>query len=298
MKLAFAGYELEQRHAVLLRLTDLDGEHGYSDLHPWQDLGDKPAKTQLDLLKNNQCSAQLYSSLERAVLDMDFRRQKKMAMEGIKVPESHFLWSGSTEFPGRLIKYKISASFAEDTRRVLRLLELRPDVRVRLDFNNHLSEGNFSKWWEEFGKTLQAHLDFLEDPMPFDAEVWRKWREKTGVAFALDRARFTEFREFSAYDVMVLKPAVAPWGRWLGLIAESENPIVVTSYLEHPIGKVQAAYRAAQLLQSHPERLGVCGVRCALSTDGFGFGFQSEMDVPEWINLNDQLEFRRLALVS
>jgi O-succinylbenzoate synthase len=157
-----------------------------------------------------------------------------------------------------------------------------PDVRVRIDFNATLTPEEFL----HLAETLpREQIDFVEDPCPYDAEVWRDLRARTGLRFAVDR--------FSGVaDVSVHKPALQiEWPR--------HNDVVVTSYMDHPVGQYGAAYVAATNaanprcgLFTHVlyepdaflERVRSDGARL-LPAEGTGVGFDDLLEALAWTSI-------------
>ena len=167
----------------------------------------------------------------------------------------------------------------------LKSIDTIPDrVRLRIDFNATLTPDEF----ERIAKTLpRERIDFIEDPCPYDAAVWCDLRARTGLRLALDRETGTE-----AVDVIVAKPAVQEMPR-------SDAEIVVTSYMDHPIGQLCAAYAAASahitttcglvthvLYESEAfiEQMQLDGPRL-VPPAGTGFGFDDLLGALNWRTL-------------
>jgi O-succinylbenzoate synthase len=110
--------------------------------------------------------------------------------------------------------------------------ELPPRGRLRLDFNATLDAGEFAR----VAATLpRERIDFVEDPCPYDGPTWRRLREETGLRLALDRTMAIE-----GVDVLVVKPAVQA-------VVTLPADVVVTSYMDHPVGQLHAAAVAARI---------------------------------------------------
>ena len=80
-----------------------------------------------------------------------------------------------------------------------------------------------------------AAIDFIEDPVPYDCEIWQALSAELPVDLAVDRAGS---QAGTGAAVRVLKPA---WEEVL------QDPLrtVVTSAMDHPIGQLFAAYEAS-----------------------------------------------------
>ncbi|HKO59434.1 MAG TPA: hypothetical protein VJ276_26435, partial [Thermoanaerobaculia bacterium] len=156
-------------------------------------------------------------------------------------------------------------------------------VRLRIDYNALLSADEFL----EVAASLPAErIDFIEDPCPYDAATWRMIRERTGLRLALDRGL-----EMEGVDVWVVKPAVQELG-------PPDRPIVITSYMDHPVGQLHAAFVAAQRttevcgLVTHvlyepnefSESLRLDGARL-VPPPGTGVGFDDALERLEWRRL-------------
>jgi O-succinylbenzoate synthase len=164
----------------------------------------------------------------------------------------------------------------------LKSIDRIPDhVRLRIDFNATLTPDEFVR----IAATLpRDRIDFIEDPCPYDAATWRGLRDRTGLRLALDRGNGDE-----DVDVLVVKPAVQE-------IPSSRAEIVVTSYMDHPLGQLCAAYAAASAgiattcgLVTHVlyesdafiERMQIDGARL-VPPPGTGFGFDDLLEDLPW----------------
>lgn len=255
----------QSRLGALIRVDD-----GFADVHPWPELGDLPLNEQLAILARGETTSLTRASLEHARIDGDARRRGVSLFEGLTIPESH--WPGNDPPPGF------------DTVKIKRVMPVPEHVRIRIDFNAKLSAVEFLR----IADTLpRERIDFIEDPCPYDPVVWRELREKTGLRLALDRFA-------GDADVLVHKPALhTEWPVF-------EGEIVVTSYMDHPIGQFFAAYVAATHAVSarcglfthvlyEPdafiERIATDGARL-LPPDGTGVGFDDLLESLPWKKLS------------
>ena len=194
------------RQGALLRVGD-----GFADVHPWPELGDATLDEQLARLARGETTALTRRSLWFASV------WKRDLFAGLTIPRSH--WPGSDPPEGfDTVKVKMPGGI------------LPPSHRLRLDFNASIDAAAFAA----LAPTLpRERIDFVEDPCPYDAATWRALHAQTGLRLALDRAVTTH-----SVDVLVVKPAVqdAP---------QVNIPIIITSYMDHPLGQLHAAYVAA-----------------------------------------------------
>jgi O-succinylbenzoate synthase len=202
------------RRGALIRV---DG--GFADIHPWPELGDAPLDEQLAMLARDETTPLTHASLKFADIDRAARHDGRSLFEGITIPPSH--WPGPDP-PGGF-----------DTVKLKSIDRIPEHVRLRIDFNATLTPEEFVR----IAATLpRERIDFIEDPCPYEAATWTELRVRTGLRLALDRAGVAGQR--NGADVLVIKPAIEE-------IPRTDSELVVTSYMDHPIGQLCAAYAAA-----------------------------------------------------
>ena len=203
-------------------LLNVDG--GYADVHPWPELGDASLDEHLALLARGETTALTAQSLRAAAVDAAARRAGRSLFDGLKVPRSH--WPAAAgEAPAAFDTIKVKMPGRD----------LPSTGRLRLDFNATLDAGVFAA----LAPTLpRDRIDFVEDPCPYDPATWRELRDRTGLRLALDREIALE-----GVDVLVIKPAIQD----VEGLASDDREIVVTSYMDHPVGQLHAAAVAARV---------------------------------------------------
>ena len=255
------------RHGALIRV---DG--GVADIHPWPELGDAPLDEQLTMLARGETTALTHASLHFASLDARARREGRNLFDGLTIPPSH--WPGPDPPDGF------------DTVKLKSIDRIPDRVRLRIDFNATLTVGEFVR----IAATLpRERIDFIEDPCPYDATTWLDLRARTGLRLALDRAIA---EEPAGVDVLIVKPALQP-------IPDTAAEVIVTSYMDHPIGQLCAAYAAANagitttcglithvLYENDPfiERMQIDGTRL-VPPEGNGWGFNDLLENLPWQKL-------------
>ena len=234
--------------ARLGALLNVDG--GFADVHPWPELGDAPLDDQLALLARGETTRLTLQSLRFAAADAAARREGRSLFQGLTVPRSHWPAAAGEAPEGfDTIKVKMPGG------------ELPPSGFLRLDFNATLDAAAFAR----LARTLpHERIDFVEDPCPYDPVAWRALREETGLRLALDREV-----AFDGVDVLVLKPAIQhvealDWG---------SREVVVTSYMDHPVGQLHAAAVATRVA---PEA--VCGLVTHLLYEPDAFSGRLRLD--------------------
>ncbi|MGH9421133.1 MAG: hypothetical protein ACRD3J_14245 [Thermoanaerobaculia bacterium] len=257
------------RHGALIRVGD-----GVADVHPWPELGDAPLDDQLAMLARGETTPLTRKSIAFAAIDAAARRDGRSLFEGLTIPPSH--WPGA------------DPPDAFDTVKVKSIDRIPARVRLRIDFNATLTPGAFI----QIASTLsRERIDFIEDPCPYDATIWSDLRKLTGLRLALDRAGEPEHGA-SGFDVLIIKPA-------LQRIPVTDAEVIVTSYMDHPIGQLCAAYAAASAgitttcgLVTHLlyetdrfiERMRIEGTRL-VPPDGSGWGFDDLLERLPWKKL-------------
>ena len=148
-------------------------------------------------------------ALHYARVDGEARRRGVSLFDGLTIPESH--WPGADPPDGF------------DTVKLKSIDPIPPDVRLRFDFNATLTPDEFAR----IAETLpRERVDFIEDPCADLSEV------RTDLRIARDRAH-------GPADVLIHKPALS------ADFPAFDGEIVVTSYMDHPVGQFHAARVAA-----------------------------------------------------
>ncbi len=291
MRIFYSPYELKPRASLssrastgarigaLLKIEHEDLGFGYADLFPWPELGDPPLADQLALLQNGIFTAQTRNSFVNTRTDARARNQKKSLWEGLKIPKSHFL---ATEPENLLQKEVLDSIFSKGFTRIKIKLGHRPvsDANLvnnlseklsaksllRLDFNSSLT----AETWKEFCANLSPQaastIDFIEDPIPWDSKTGFNQAPR-GLALAVDRESDSVADALTCPNVIVVKPAISQVSKILENAEKWRKRVVFTSYLDHPVGQLWAAWVAAQAASEMPTPLyDICGL---LSQDAY-----------------------------
>ncbi len=248
-------YALEARGALNARedrlgfegiLLSYDG--GYGCVHPWAALGDPDVDEEIERFRAGNLSRLGRRALDCCRVDAQARREGRWLFEGLNVPESHFTMAGGVSgVPAgfRAVKLKGGRDWA---RVVSQLGSLREELGVRVDFNETLSPEEFLAFAGALG-ALKGRIDFVEDPCPFDEAVWNDLAEAIGLRLAVDR----DGDRASTRWLRVVKPAVEP-------VPDTASEVLFTSYMDHPLGQVWAAYEAARWMKASGRGLPLCGL--------------------------------------
>lgn len=276
MKIDYSHYELtaknpiqskmshSKRYGALLRVTFEEGYVGYADCHPWVELGDASLEEQLAQLKSGVTTPLTRQSIYAAMLDGQARSKEINLFAGLTPCSSHYLipniltWNEqeirSAMQTGFLYyKVKLGANLPLETPPFLELLNLLRENRckVRIDFNLKLTKETFTAFIEALGDKAKE-IDFYEDPFNYEADAWSNIQDKFGIALGCDNKSEQAFGNCSAAKVIVIKTAVQ---RTPEKDEVKGQRIIFTTYLDHPLGQLFAAYSAAKFQSGE-----VCGL--------------------------------------
>ena len=218
---------------------------GFGCLHPWPELGDPTLAECLADLTGARRLGIVRKTLACIEADGAAREAGRSLFEGVSVPLSHatlpVLSDQAVEEAlvrgFRWVKTKAGKETEKELALVRRLSKKWPDLKWRIDFNEtgEFEElvGIFKRWSAE----ELAVIDFLEDPMSYRGGRWDELAKATGLPLANDRHQAEDDGES---DVLVLKPAV-------DVLGTGHQRRVVTSYMDHPLGQVYAAWEAGRM---------------------------------------------------
>lgn len=301
------------RNGALLRIEEEGKGVGFADCHPWPELGDLPLDQQLQKLAKRECTALTLQSLFFAGLDASFRRKQQSAFENVTIPPSHFLipdlfTQDKTELEkfvaegGKVFKCKVGRDLLAERVELEKLAEQfsQQEALIRLDSNLVGDEFSCHRLMKQANERLVGMIDFWEDPFPYDAQAWSHFSEAHGIFLARDRD--LKSTELQGVDVLVLKPAVQNISPEQLLALRKR--VVMTSYLDHPLGQLSAAFVAARSQKVLGRKLDVCGLLSHIAYEtnefsaclqmrgpqlvppaGTGFGFDELLEKQEWKKL-------------
>ncbi|MEO5917489.1 MAG: enolase C-terminal domain-like protein [Luteolibacter sp.] len=288
-------------------LIQIDG--GFGCIHPWPELGDPT----LDRCLADLAGARRWPIVRRAIRCAEYDRASRAfdnsLFEEMEVPASHATLAKAdvaeialaVEAGFTTVKLKTGRDLSAEAKFLDEMTTENPQLKWRLDFNESLTPGDAADFLLGLAEKTRAAIDFVEDPSPYSETAWTEIRRQTRVKLAVDREAAPLS---SAAQVMVIKPAIdEPF--LLGEAALGHNQrVVVTSYMDHPLGQAFAAWEAARLGLQFPGLVGICGLQThhlfepnefseALgpwSPDfkvpaGTGLGFDDLLDAQPWTRL-------------
>jgi O-succinylbenzoate synthase len=311
MKIFYSDYELKgklpnsSRKGALLKVHFEERVIGYADCHPWEELGDKSLKDQLNYLSKAILTPLTKQCLKHASIDGKARASGLNLLADLEIPSSHRLLDDldeKVEAPFTACKVKVGKNPQNEFDKLPRFFSQLPmNVSVRLDFNNRIDEKLFRCYLEILLPWIQR-IDFVEDPFTFDPACWAAIQKEYSIRLAADFSSEMHTHYLDSHSVTVIKPAVQDYEE---IIPKDSRAIVFTSYLDHPLGQISAAYSAATAAKKYPGKILTCGLLShynyhanayidELSSQGdklmppqrgLGFGFDKLLEKENWIEL-------------
>lgn len=288
-------------------LIEVDG--GFGCIHPWPELGDPP----LEKCLADLAGARRWPIVRRALRCVEFDRAARVLDESLfeemEVPHSHATLAVgdraeialAVEAGFTTVKLKCGRDLAAESAFLDAMAAEFPQLKWRLDFNESPSLEEVSQFLSRLKEATCGAIDFIEDPCPYSESSWKELRRNTRLNLAVDR----EAAPLStAAQVMIIKPAVdEPFLLGEAAISHSQR-VVLTSYMDHPLGQAFAAWEAARLELIFPGLVGLCGLQThhlfepdafseALgpwspefkTPPGTGLGFDDALDALPWTRL-------------
>jgi len=245
-------------------LIQIDG--GFGCIHPWPELGDPP----LEKCLADLAGARRWPIVRRAIRCAEYDRAARVfdhsLFEEMEVPDSHATLSlaraegvaRAVEVGFTTIKLKAGRNPAAETKFLGEMAEEFPTLKWRLDFNESLEPGDAANFLVALSERTRAAIDFVEDPCPYSESAWRDLHGQTKVKLAVDREAAPLS---SAAQVMVIKPAIDEPFLLAEAAIQNRQRVVLTSYMDHPVGQTFAAWEAARLGLQFPGLAGICGLQ-------------------------------------
>lgn len=240
------------RQGALLKVEWVNGQYGYSDLHPWPEFGDPPLAEHLGQIASVKFTKLVENSLGFNYLDREYRLLKRNAFLGLILPRAHRLVSDIFKLEPRELldlqaqgfthlKVKMGGKLKQETEALTQLVCASP-MLWRLDLNGRLGTQEFTDWWKALDPAVRGRIDFVEDPvmngmLPLKGPWAKDWVDMPNA------------------PVRVVKPTrdgTEELGKYLR--------VVFTNSLDHPFGQACAAWAAARYYQQSPKRKEVCGL--------------------------------------
>lgn len=260
------------RQGYLLKFHFENELIGYSDLHPWPELGDTPAENALKSLAKKNLSENLCATLEAGYYLGNFFNGKACWKMDFKTPSNHYLVQGLdlATYKDNLQKtlvaiqegfQKIKVKSGPQNLEALRLLlkESRSlPVKWRLDFNASVSSQELMYFLKSLSLEEKDSIDFIEDPFCDTQESdWLELKTIFNIPLAADRERP---KNSDCFDVIVLKPSTQQTDALVEFAHHNIKRVVFTSNLAHPLGLVWDIFCTKKYFATHPLLIDECGL--------------------------------------
>jgi O-succinylbenzoate synthase len=130
---------------------------------------------------------------------------------------------------------------------------------VRLDFNACLDFQMFERFLSYFSKTEMSKIEYIEDPCPWDLDVWKEASKlaKLALDFEYENVNWAAV-DVMPFDFLILKPARTDVDLAVERARQKNLKIVVSSSMDHPVGIAHAISVAADLKKECPALLADC----------------------------------------
>jgi O-succinylbenzoate synthase len=250
---------------------------GYGCLQPWPSLGDEDLNYHLQSIVKSDPTEQVLACLKCCEIDADARTRGIDLFNDLIIPRSHL---SVPLFPIREIINGTREDFTHikvkgnnEVLKVAHYLEMIPEkISIRVDFNSSLSPNEFIEFTRELSPNCLQHIDFIEDPFPYDPNIWEQYSNQTGLNFALDRGPKDATLGFA---VRIWKPTIFPQ-------LPDSMPICVTHNMDHELGRRYATYQSAII--DNAVSVHGTGIFDELK-NGYGLGMTEILEELQWEEL-------------
>lgn len=256
----------KDRNGVLLKIEWPDGLIGYSDLHPWLELGDEAWEDQLAGVRQGRISPMLEQSIWMARKDAQLRKQGKNIFEGLGSIKNNYIISDIRAEQKNLldflktegfetVKLKLGRDLAKEAE-MINQLGRDGAFKLRLDFNAVGTWQTYEKFMSSLDKLALHRIQYVEDPFPFEAQAWTEAKKFAPLAIDNEISK-VDLKKLQGkpFDVVILKPAKMDVNATLQSCIFQDLKITVTSYMDHPVGVIHALAIASDLKKAHPQRV-------------------------------------------
>ena len=282
---------------------------GFGCIHPWPELGDPPLDKCIEDLRGRRFWPIVRRAMRCAEYDDAARGAEESLFEEMEVPRSHatLVRADAGELDEAVaagfdtVKMKAGRDPVAEADFLERMAAAHPALRWRLDFNESLEEAAAEGFLAGLSSQARRALDFIEDICPFSESVWDGLWKRHRVPLAVDRESGPHRK---AAQLTVIKPAVDEPFLLGEAAAMNGQAVVVTSYMDHPLGQAFAAWEAARTELLFPGLVKTCGLQThhLFEKDAFtealgewkpgftvpggtGLGFDDQLAALPWVRL-------------
>ncbi len=272
MELSYAPYRLnpnknsiahaqEPRSGILLRIKR--GKWiGYSDLHPWVELGDLALEDHIKSLLEQNPSFLARVALSQAKRDGEARAEDKSLVSAEPLLKNNFLVSDLDQLTKlqlemckklgfEVIKLKAGQDLERELFYAKRILSTG-NFGLRLDINSSLEWAPFQKFFEAIPT---KYIEYAEDPFSYSAEVWLEAQRFLPLALDFEAKKLSwQKHQPPVAKVLIVKPQRMNMEVIVSCLEAWKMDFTVTSAMDHPLGMVQAYSWAQELSIKFPKQ--------------------------------------------
>lgn len=303
--------EAINRHGALIKAVWPNGMVGYADLFPWVELGDENLDKQLEALAEQRLTAIGEQTLWMAKRDAQWREKKINAHVGTAKVKNHYLlndYAKASEVllreirgsPFTTIKLKVGRNLEEEALFVAKLIKQLP-FAIRLDFNAKCTYPEYEKFMMSLSSGERARIEYVEDPMPWNLENWKKASGFAPLALDAEYDKVDWKVKETPFRYLIIKPARQDVDKAVMRADQRALKMSVTSAMDHPVGIAHASIVAAEIKKTYPNMLVDCGLLTMRaykandfankmivqgpfisSINGYGIGFDELLNEQKW----------------
>ncbi len=258
------------RSGALLKMKWPDSKVGYADVFPWPELGDDPLPYHLGELEQGRTTSLVGQAIELGRKDALLRSEGTSALKNASVLKNHYTvadWTSISDAQLNLLqsqgvtslKVKVGRDWPAEITWLAKVAR-QNNFHFRLDLNSHEDFSGFEKKMQMLPVEVKQRLEFVEDPFPFDTELWAKasnWAP-LAVDFEYDHVPWDSLSSVP-FQVLVIKPARQNIELAVQRARAHDLQMVVTSSMDHPVGVAHALSVAAALKLQYPDWVLDCG---------------------------------------
>ena len=235
---------------------------GYSDLHPWPELGDAPLEDHIKSFLQKDPSFLSRVAMAQAGRDSDARKENKSLVTAEPLLKNNLLVSDLDQLTKiqleinkklgfEVIKVKAGQDLEKELFYCKRILETG-NFGLRLDFNSSLDWASFQKFFESIPT---KYIEYAEDPFEYSEEMWTEAQKFLPLALDFEAKKISwQAHKVPVAQVLIVKPQRMNMESVLGCLEAWKINFTVTSSMDHPVGVVQAYSWAQQLFQRFPKQ--------------------------------------------
>lgn len=226
----------------------------YADYFPWKVFGDLSCKQAMKAIKEGNLNNHLLAAFEKIKIELKAKgAQRSLFSKDLSIPMQFTLTEANFNTFNKAYQqgFKTFKVKMDDSKEKVAFLEKIKGFKVtlRLDFNLLFQDAAAAiKYIHSLSDDLLDKIEYFEDLLPLRLYPFFK-EEFPHIKLALDQE--LTLTNYEQADFVVLKPAKFS----LEQARLIEKPLILSSYMDHPIGILWAGYYYQELKLSNPAGL-------------------------------------------